>query len=159
MLAVLAVFLIYLLAIPVSIAIVVDGEMRIGAALFLPGAALRNAQPIRSGRKKRGKPPLSLIVRAGCAALKRLRPMEIRITGQLGLDDAAATALACGLFSALNALPRTHVSIQPDFSARRLILSGILSARAGNLILAALSGAGTILTGRKRTWKSIRSKA
>ena len=135
MLAVLAVFLVYLAAVPVSVAVVAEGGVRVGASIFLPGAAVRSARPISGKPKKKKRTDLPLAVRASIAFLKRLRPMEMRVTGRIGLDDAA------------------------DFSAPRFAVSGILSARAGNLMLAALSGAGTLLAGRIRTWKSIRSKA
>ena len=159
MLAVLAVFLVYLAAVPVSVAVVAEGGVRVGASIFLPGAAVRSARPISGKPKKKKRTDLPLAVRASIAFLKRLRPMEMRVTGRIGLDDAAQTALVCGMRASLNAIPRARICIQPDFSAPRFAVSGILSARAGNLMLAALSGAGTLLAGRIRTWKSIRSKA
>ncbi len=54
MLAVLAVFLVYLAAVPVSVAVVAEGGVRVGASIFLPGAAVRSARPI-SGKPKRKK--------------------------------------------------------------------------------------------------------
>lgn len=159
MLAVLAVFLFYLAAVPVSVAVVAEGGVRVGASVFLPGAAVRSARPVRSGPRRKKGMDLPLAVRASLAFIRRLRPMEMRLTGRIGLGDAAQTALVCGMLTSMNAIPRARVCIQPDFSAPGFSVSGILSARAGNLMLAALSGAGTLLAGRIRTWKSIRSKA
>ena len=109
MLAVLAVFLFYLAAVPVSVAVVAEGGVRVGASIFLPGAAVRSARPISGKPKKKKRTDLPLAVRASIAFLKRLRPMEMRVTGRIGLDDAAQTALVCGMLTSLNAIPRARI--------------------------------------------------
>ena len=64
MLAVLAVFLVYLAAVPVSVAVVAEGGVRVGASIFLPGAAVRSARPISGKPKKKKRTDLPLTVRA-----------------------------------------------------------------------------------------------
>ena len=128
-----------------------------GAALgvFLRGRARpahrprpRAASPSRARiwKKKSGRPfPCFGPLPAACL---RMCVEQLRAQGDLGLDDAAATALATGLLQAfLRAVgaaagARVAFGVRPDFQKRRLRgeLAGIASLRVGHIIAAALMG-------------------
>ena len=84
----------------------------------------------------------------GRRLLHYIRFEELRAQGELGLADAAATALAAGgMRSFLYAVgaatgARVVFRVRPDFHARRVDgeLAGIVSLRVGHIILAALAG-------------------
>ena len=132
---------------PLKVAFCARAEEKAGAALGVfpcaGGLALRIARaraqhrrPARESGKKKKRPPASLL----WAIARRL--------GDLGLDDAAATALATGLLQALlravgaAAGARVAFGVRPDFQKRRLRgeLAGIASLRVGHIIAAALMG-------------------
>ena len=152
MLAVLAVFLVYLAAVPVSVAVVAEGGVRVGASIFLPGAAVRSARPISGKPKKKKRTDLPLAVRASIAFLKRLRPMEMRITGRIGLDDAAQTAQnfgrlnaaiypLAGLINGHKRIKSLHIGITPDFTISNSVYNAeaVAYIRIYNVIAAVIS--------------------
>ena len=147
----------YLLSIPVNVALRLDGlRTGSGVSAFDPGAAVRRAIAALSGDQ--GKGPA---FRRVWPVLRRVRFDRIELTGLVSLGDAAATALMCG---ALNGLGRSLrgraqrlcIRVQPDFSDElRLELRGMVSARSGQIMLAAIRA----MKGRFHPWTSIRSKA
>ena len=146
----------YLLAVPVHLAVRLDGlTAGAGVALFDGRAALRKAGTRRE--KAGGGPGL----RAVWPVLRRLRFERVELTGRVSLGDAAATALACGL---LNGAGRClaaradalRIEVTPVFSdAPRLELRGMLRARAAQIILAVIRSR----KGRILSWTSIPSRA
>lgn len=166
MLVPLAVFLFYLAAIPVHCALKLDSRgVSVGVSIFVRQFAVQNARPIpHSQRKKHKKPPILLFLRAMRAFIAHLHPSECAFTGAIGIGDAASTALVCGVLGMLDrslhpVAPCVRIQIAPDFSQSGVQITGILSARAGNIMLAALFGAQIYLSGRIQTWKSTRLKA
>ena len=149
--------LVYLLSIPVNVALRLEGlKSGSGVAVFDRGAAVHRALIALSG--KQGKGPS---LRRVWPVLRRVRFDRIELTGRVSLGDAAATALFCG---ALNGLGRSlrgrarllRVGVQPDFSDElRLELRGMVSARSGQIMLAAIRA----MKGRIHPWTSIRSRA
>ena len=135
----------YLCAVPVCVAFCVESEggLRAGAAAgaFSARSAVRRARlrmlrPVR--RRDRAKPQVQAILRL----LWHLRHARIRVTGRLGLSDAAATALLCGALKALGAAwqPRAGtlaVDVAPAFDGPCAELRGIIRVRFGQIILAA----------------------
>ena len=135
--------LFYLLAVPVHLAVRLDG-LRTGAGLsiFERRAARRRADrklKTASGGDIGPNPRRALQV------LSRLRIDRAELTGRVALGDAAATALMCG---ALNGLARAsgrragrlRVDVRPDFASEEVsvALSGMIRARTGQIILATL---------------------
>lgn len=177
-LTVTAVALFYLSAVPVQIAFILrfDGSLRLGAGLsaFEPRRAQRRARTARlkkptSSKKWKPKHPAALL-NAALKTLKllsrHLKLLSLRVEGTVGLPDAAATALLCGAANSLDAAlfavtRRARISLRPDFSApsARAELSGMISLRAGHIMLAALLGAWEYGLRRMKTWKSIPSRA
>ena len=147
-----------LLCAPLKVAFCARAGERVGAAVglfpFAGGVALRMARA-RAGRRNRPRrepkkrPDARLLLAIGRRLLARVRVEELRAQGELGLADAAATALAAGLLQALlraaGATLRARVvfAVRPDFQGRRLAgeLAGIASLRVGHIIAAALMGA------------------
>ncbi len=155
---VIALFAAALLALtPLKVAFCARAGERPGAALgvfpFAGGVALRLSRA-RAGKRKRprrkpGKrPDASLLIAVGRRLLARIRVEEVRAQGEMGLADAAATALAAGSLRAfvyaVGAATGARVvfRVRPDFRAPRLRgeLTGIVSLRVGHIILAALEG-------------------
>lgn len=177
-LTVTAVALFYLSAVPVQIAFLLryDSSLHFDAGLsaFEPRRALRRAQKRtpkkpHSSRKRKPKHPIALL-RAALKALgflsRRLKLVSLNVEGTVALTDAAATALLCGAANSLDAAlfavaRRARISLRPDFSApsARAELSGMISLRAGHIMLAALLSAWEYGLGRMKSWKSIPSKA
>ena len=101
-----------------------------------------------SAGKKKKRPPASLLWAIARRLLAHVHVEQLRAQGDLGLDDAAATALATGLLQALlravgaAAGARVAFGVRPDFQKRRLRgeLAGIASLRVGHIIAAALMG-------------------
>ena len=136
----------YLCAVPVCVAFCVDGEggLRAGAAAgtFSARAALRRARRQMDGRRRhRGRPGVP--VKRLLKLLKRLRFERVSLKGALGLSDAAATALLCGAITSLGAALRgraasLELDVAPAFDGPRAELQGIIRARVGQIILAAI---------------------
>ncbi len=160
-----AVTLFYLSAIPIHIALRLSADgFGVGISAFEPRFARRHAlQPRKSG----GTLPKSLSPRDILEIVKKLKIDSIVLRGVFGCDDAAVTALVCGGISSLaGALrgilgPNVRISVQPDFSANgmRAELTGMISIRAGHIMLAALHGAYQIGSRRFKQWTSIPLKA
>ena len=156
--------LVYLRAVPVYVALRLDydGMARVGAgiAAFDRRAAVRHAAAARP--KARKKPRLRLS-RWARQSLRRVAFERIRLRGRVGLGDAAATAMACGMVQALAGGlfgGAADVDVAPDFDAvaPRVALQGMLRARSGQIIIAAARGAMEIISGRIAQWTD-RSKA
>ena len=154
--------LVYLWNVPLCLAFAVewrDGP-RTGAALvpFDARRARRRAARAMGSpqrRKRHGRANLRSALR-----ILRRSAARIQVEGRLGLGDAAATALVCGGLKALgSALPGLSVALEPDFGGgMRLAAQGMITARAGNTILAvARSGAEEIVR-RMQSWRSAPSK-
>lgn len=148
--------LFYLCAVPVNLAVRVDG-LRSGAGLsaFEGRVAVRRARQALIGKNGKEGPEPRRVLRV----LRRVRLERATVAGRAALGDAAATALFCGgLRALLGALPvkRLRVDLRPDFSADRfaLELSGMFRARSGQIILATL----IVLTEEAFSWTSTRLK-
>ena len=169
-----AVTLFYLSAIPVHVAfymcIDTDYQFGLGVSIFEPRFAIRRSLKQNTGLKP-PKLPEKLhpadILSSIRTVLKHIRIERIRMDGIFGSSDAAATALICGGISAINCSLSgmskgiVHLNLQPDFSADRLRidLSGMISLRAGHIMIAALLGAIQYGSRRFKAWTSIPSKA
>lgn len=97
-----------------------------------------------------------------------LRHLEcFHLRGMLSTGDAAMTAWICGSISSfgytLCGITDQCFSLEctPDFSTGNFCmeLHGMLSIRAGHIIIAALLGAFEYGSGRFKSWKNIPSKA
>ena len=160
----------YLLSVPVCGAFWLsagDG-LRFGTGLgaFQRRFALRRARRAglrakrRPKRRKKGGPAWTL------RTLARLRGAGLTLRGSLGLGDAAATAVTCGLVEALAAAVgsragRVEVDVAPLFDAPepRAELQGMIRVRSGQIIGAAARGGIAELNRRIAKWTDIRSKA
>jgi len=156
----------YLGAVPVCAAFRLDigDDVRLGVGLaaFERRFALRRAErrltaPAR--RRRRGGTGL-------WRAARRLHGADIHLSGALGLGDAAATAMACGLLRAATpALAaragRVRVDVRPLFDAAgpRVALEGMIRARAGQVITALAASQIDQLSRRFSRWTSTRLKA
>ena len=177
-LTVIGVALFYLGAIPIRFALRLtwDGRFIIGTgiAIFEPRFAQRRALKPKAAKK----PSISIenldlprLLRAGLRALKHilyhLPPGGVTLEGILGTPDAALTALVCGSVNSLgHALhgisgDGIRIDLKPDFSVEHVHLevSGMISARAGHIMLAALLGAFEYASGRFNQWISTPLKA
>lgn len=170
------VFLFYLSAIPVEIAVKARTfpEIGFGAgfAIFEGRFALRQAEKRANGEKKhlpwsrfylgwektRALPALKYLIR-------HTKLEKLSLTGTIGASDAARTALICGGCEAVKAaiMPfrwadRLELALSPDFSGggSSLRLHGMVSIPAGHIMLAALIGAVYLTKGRIAKWKSTR---
>lgn len=169
-----AVTLFYLTAIPVHIAFRLragpDSRLGLGISIFESRFAMRHALRENTGFKT-PKPrkkihPLDALD-AAKTVLKHIKIDQIRLDGIFGASDAAVTALVCGGVSSMScalrcALGRNiNLNLQPDFSSDRLRidLTGMISMRAGHIMIAALLGAFQYGSRRFKAWTSIPSKA
>jgi len=147
--------LFYLFMVPVNLAFLVEGgegfRVGTGVSAFVRWRARRRALRKRvSGEGGSG---------AGTAlrVLSRLRFEWVSVAGRVSMGDAAATALACGVIqgAACGLRGKTaalHVAVEPEFSNDfRIELRGMLTARAGKIMLAAIIAE----KGRIPIWKSI----
>ena len=152
--------LFYLCAIPVHLAVRVDG-LRVGAGLaaFERRAARRRAD--RELAAPAGQSGASPDVRRALRLLKRLQIERVELVGRVALGDAAATAILCGMIGGLarafrGRVRRMRVDVRPDFASQRVVveMSGMIQARAGQIILAAIN----LLTEEAFPWISTRLK-
>lgn len=151
--------LFYLCAIPVHLAVRLDG-LRVAAGLsaFAGNAARRRAADGLSGGKKPGNAPdLRQVLRV----LRRLDIERLELTGRASLGDAAATALLCGLIVGLaralgGRIDHVKADVRPDFRAQAVAveLQGMIRARSGKIILATLQ----IWTEEAFSWITTRLK-
>lgn len=177
-LAAVVVFGFYLMAIPVKLALVFESGVgfRAGVGIFA-GKFAQNAakrpQKARKSMKKspkkaqksRKKPQLRDIPALFAGAkylLAHARLDAFSVSGQIGCADAAATAILCGVIGSAVCCARVCTGadvrggVQPDFFGghTRMQAVGIVSIRAGHIILAALIAGSR----RVKKWKSIRLK-
>ena len=124
------------------------------------------ARPAKRRKRRAGRRPrIGLIAAIARRLLARVRVEALDARGELGLSDAAATALAVGgahaLMRAVGAATgaRVTLDVRPRFDGRaiRCEASGIVSMRVGHIILAVCAGTVETIAGGA-TWKSIRSK-
>ena len=137
--------LVYLWAIPIHLAIRVDGGggLRFGAGL---SAFDRRAAGLRAARRlsqhdRQSNADFGRILRI----IRRLTVNRLILEGRLGTGDAALTALACGALTALargvgTRAARCRVAVKPEFPAERpaIALRVAVSFRAGPLVRALL---------------------
>ena len=169
-----AVTIFYLTSIPVHIAfqlrIGADSRFGLGVSIFEPRFARRHAldegatfKPPKLPKKLHPLDALS----AAKTVLAHIKIDRVRLDGVFGSDDAAVTALVCGGVSSLSCALRSalgrgvRLNLQPDFSSSslRVELSGMISMRAGHIMIAALLGAFQYGSRRFKEWTSIPSKA
>ena len=152
--------LFYLCAIPVHLAVRVDG-LRVGAGL----AAFERRYARRRAEVELAAPPgqggSAPDYRRILQLLKRLRIERVELTGRVALGDAAATAILCGMIGGLSRafrgrVRRMRVDVRPDFASERVAveMTGMIRARSGQIILAAIM----ILTEEAFPWISTRLK-
>ena len=169
----------YLSAVPVKFALMLRIAKRsgfgTGPAIFEGRYALRKARRRERGEKKhlpwgrigtklKGAPPALRIIRQ---ISNNIRLEEIHAYGKIGLPDAAQTALACGLANAAEGIfiarlgsAAVRFDVSPDFSGggSELVIWGMFSTSAGQIILGALNGAREIVSGfiarRIQQWTS-----
>lgn len=163
--ALLILFCVYLPAIPVKFAWIArfaaSPSFGAGFSIFEGRFAMKRAQMRCMGEKKHlpwhktelelHRPAvLSAAWHAARYLIKRLQLEKLEAKGRLCLSDAARTALICGglrsLDGALAACTNSHrirLHPEPDFSAGSgdFMICGMLSARLGHIIIAALIGA------------------
>ena len=174
--------LFYLSAVPVHLAFALrageNGGWGAGVSVF-EGRFARAAAERNLGReKRRPKRKISLpekklplfksALKAFRHVLRHTQVNALSLRGTLSLGDAALTAVFCGaLGSLISALAtamqaRLECALQPDFSSPRIELtgelSGIVTLRAGHIILAALIGAIDYGNGRLSQWTDTRLK-
>ena len=159
------VFLYYFSAIPVKLAIILHISARpgfgAGASVFEGRYAFNSAHLRCLGLKKRlpwkraetdlqRGPALTAFLKSGKYLLKHIRLEQLRAEGRVSSSDAARTALVCGCTRVLEGslLPiaspgRVQLRLEPDFSSgvSDVLFCGMVSVRAGHIMLAALIGA------------------
>ena len=160
-LAAFAVFAFYLAAIPIKLALCMRISTRpgfgTGMSIFTGWPALKAANRRSSGERKRKRRfksvPLNALPSAAMSLrflLRHAHPEFLSAEGRISASDAAATALICGCAQSLHAtllpiLPpgRLRLHIDADFTGDRsdVLLQGMVSLRAGHIILAALISA------------------
>ena len=170
----------YLSAVPVKFALMLRIAKRsgfgTGTAIFEGRYALRKAQRRERGEKKHlpwnrvgtGLKKFPLALQISRQVLKNTRLEEVHAYGKIGLPDAAQTALACGIiraaegtFTTLLGPNAVRFQVNPDFSGggSELVLWGMFSISAGQIILSALNGARESISGfiarRVQQWTSI----
>lgn len=125
-----------------------------GAALFSPGWAKRARMPLNSGSVR-------FFLRAARYLMRHAVVRDARLSLLLGTGGAASTALICGAVNAvLSVLAARRVPVRarvaPRFEGRALKLSagGMLSVRAGHIILAAVLGAAQDIARRVKNGKA-----
>ena len=139
--------LFYLFNVPVCVALAVDDKtgLRVGTGMSAFAGRPARRRALRSlmapGTKKPGPRPGQV-----WAVLRRLRIRRLEVSGRVALGDAAATALCCGLLTGAVCGLRGRAAafradVRPDFSNDfRVELRGMLTARAGDIMIAVLFG-------------------
>ena len=174
--------LFYLSAVPVKIAFDLRAGEKTGWGAGVSAfegrfarAAARRRLAKEKKRPKRKLPAkinrlqlLKSALKTGKYILRHLQVNAFSARGALSLGDAALTALVCGaagsLITALAAATdvRFECALQPDFSNPKIALageiSGIVTLRAGHIMLAALIGAIDYGNGRLSQWIDTRLK-
>jgi len=159
------IFLYYLSAIPVKLALTLHISeypgFGAGASVFEGRYALSSARLRSLGLKKRlpwkktemdlkKSAALSAFLRSARYLLKHTRLEQLRAEGRVSSPDAAHTALICGCAQSLEGalipcMPpgAVQLRLQPDFSSGTsdILLFGMVSVQAGHIMLAALIGA------------------
>lgn len=172
-----AVTFFYLSAIPIHIALRLhvgtDSFFGFGVSAFEPRFALRQSLQKRSfkGRRTSFKKEnlsdiLKSVIRFLKYAVRHTRIERISLNGRFGSGDAALTAIVCGSAASVGcalrgvSCKRIRIHLNPDFSADtfRAELVGMISIRAGHIMLAALLGAYQYGSRRLKKWTSIPSK-
>ena len=169
-------FSFYLSAVPVKFALILrvtnHPGFGAGTSVFEGRFALRRANRRALGEKKhlpwkRAGMDLEKLPAALDAArsfLKSVRLEELHARGKIGLPDAAQTALLCafaraaeGMLAARLGRDSVRFAIDPDFSGGgcELLLWGMFSISAGQIILGALSGARDFISRRIQQWTGI----
>lgn len=160
-----AVFLMYFSAIPIKLALILrisdHPGFGAGASVFEGRYALNSARLRSLGLKKhlpwkktemdlKKSAILSAFLKSGRYLLKHTRLEHLRAEGRVSSPDAARTALICGCAQSLEGalIPCTppgavRLRLEPDFSSgvSDVFLCGMVSVRAGHIMLAALIGA------------------
>ena len=152
----------YLSAVPVKFALMLRVSSHpgfgAGTAIFEGRYALKKANRRALGEKKHlpwkradkdiKKSPAAL--RISRLLLKNVRLESLHAHGRIGLPDAAQTALTCGFARAAEGALGARIgpgavrfNLEPDFSGGGidLVLWGMFSIRAGQIILRALNDA------------------
>ena len=163
-----AVSLFYLGAIPICFAFHWHSGTGFGYGISVFEGRFARKQSLRPRPKKQAKPKPRPKIKDVLPALKYLlKHLEFfHLDGTLGVGDAAATALLCGGVQSVGYVlegvsnRRVHIALTPDFSADRIQadLSGMISLRAGHIMLAALLGVYEYASGRISQWISTPSK-
>lgn len=145
----------YILQTPVCIAFCARAGNAASAALgvrpFSADMALRAARRRldKAPRPRRGgKPPARLVWAIARRLLPHARLERLSVRGELGLRDAAVTALCAGAATALTRAvgaatgARVTVCLRPDFQTTCLRgeVFGIVSLRVGHIMLAVCGG-------------------
>lgn len=151
----------YLNAIPIKLAFALNiGEasgFAAGVSIFSGRSAIRSAfrrigKPAKKPSKSKLKPLAALrsALRTPRRLSKSLRIESLSAVGSVCTSSAADTALICGGIGALNSalqplLPSgaLYIDLTPDFSGIKssVRISGMISMRLGQIMLAALIGA------------------
>ena len=124
----------------------------------------KNKKPFRE--RVRSLSDLRSVFGAGKYLLRHLRLEYFCLQGALGLSDAMSTAMTCGALAAAGQAAsavsngRIRIRLEPDFSGRHFSgeICGIVSARAGHIMFAAIYGAIEYGNGRLAQWIHTRSK-
>lgn len=141
--------LFYLYWAPVYVALAAEGgggfRFGAGAAAFVRRRARKRAQAALCGGAGSGG---AARPRAVWAVLRRLRFDRVELSGVVSLGDAALTAVGCGLLNGAvcglkGRADAVRAAVRPDFSNDfHIELRGMLRARAGKIIAAALQRGG-----------------
>ena len=169
----------YLSAVPLKIAFVLRAGEKFGFGVGVSafeGRFARAAAEKNIGRKSRRRSKkislnrivLKSILKSARHILRHARLEAFSARGSVSLGDAALTALVCGaagsVLAAVSAPAQARIecALQPDFSSPGIALagevSGIVSLRAGHIMLAALIGAIDYGNGRLSQWTDTRLK-
>ena len=170
----------YLSAVPVKFALMLRVSSQpgfgTGTAIFEGRYALRKANRRALGEKKhlpwkragRDLKKSSFALQISRFLLKNMHLESLHAQGRIGLPDAAQTALTCGFARAAEGALGARIgpgavrfAVEPDFSGGGidLVLWGMFSIRAGQIILGALNGAretiSDFVSRRIQQWTSI----
>ena len=169
--------LFYLSAVPLRMAFYLraGNELRFGAGVgaFERRFARRRAwshlmspQTRRSGKWRPKARHIPALFHLAWQFIRHLHIDQLSLQGRLSLGDAANTALLCGGLQALESAlrpvcPQVHLSVHPAFNADavHLELQGMISARSGQIMFAAVISVLDYANGRITQWIDTRLKA